>query len=586
VLTTKKRRLRIGAVGALVVTVAASYALVVSLDATAAETVVEAGGSLGANVIVFDPSMPSATIQSRADAIFKQQESNQFGTQRYTLAFQPGSYRDLNIQVGFYTSVIGLGKNPDDVRINGDVTVDAGWFQGNATQNFWRSVENMSLTPVSGANRWAVSQAAPFRRMDIHGDLNLAPNGYGWASGGYIADSRITGAEQPFSQQQWFTRNSSIGSHQNAVWNMVFSGVEGAPAQSFPKPAYTVLPKSPITREKPYLYRDGAGYAVWVPSLRKNSSGVSWPNTPGTSVPLSKFYVAHPGDTAATINAALAQGLNLLYTPGIYHVDQTIKVARADTVVLGTGYPTIVPDKGVTPMAVSDVDGVRVAGLLFEAGTVNSPDLLAIGADGASATHATNPISVQDVFFRIGGTGPGKAANSLVVNSNDTIMDHIWAWRGDHGAGVGWNTNTASTGLIVNGDDVIGYGLFVEHYQKYNVMWNGERGRTIFLQNEMPYDPPSQAAWRAGAKGYAAYKVANTVKTHEAWGLGSYCFFQANPSIHADRGFEVPAGGGVKLHDALTVSLGGVGTIDHVVNNVGGPAQGVATIAVNVVNFP
>jgi hypothetical protein len=199
-------------------------------------TTIPGGGSLGANVTVFDPSMSSATIQAQADTIFQQQETNQFGLQRNLLAFKPGTYNGLNIQVGFNTSVIGLGQNPQDVRINGDITVDAGWFAGNATQNFWRSVENISLYPVSGANRWAVSQAAPFRRMDIHGDLNLAPNRYGWASGGYIADSRISGSEGQYSQQQWFTRNSQIGSNTNAVWNQAFVGVQGAPASSFPNP--------------------------------------------------------------------------------------------------------------------------------------------------------------------------------------------------------------------------------------------------------------------------------------------------------------------------------------------------------------
>ena len=91
--------------------------------------------------------------------------------------------------------------------------------------------------------------------------------------------------------------------------------------------------------------------------------------------------------------------------------------------------------------------------------------------------------------------------------------------------------------------------------------------------------PPNQAAWRQGdVLGYAAYKVADSVETHEGWGLGSYCFFNVDPTIHATRGFEVPDGPGVKLHDVLTVSLGGVGVIDHVVNNTGAAAQGSATI--------
>ncbi|GGK95604.1 hypothetical protein GCM10012284_32210 [Mangrovihabitans endophyticus] len=551
---------------------------------------VPGGGSLGANVVVFDPGMSTSAIQSRADEIFRQQESNQFGTQRYVLAFKPGTYNGLNIQVGFYTSVVGLGQNPQDVRINGDITVDAGWFDGNATQNFWRSTENLSVYPVNGTDRWAVSQAAPFRRMDVHGNLNLAPNGYGWASGGYIADSRIAGSEGQYSQQQWFTRNSQIQSNTNAVWNQMFVGVPGAPAQSFPNPPYTTIGSAPVIREKPYLYQNGGNYAVFVPNLQTNASGVTWANgnTPGSSIPLSQFYVAKPGDSAATINQALAQGLNLIFQPGVYHVNQTINVTRANTVVMGLGYATIIPDNGVTPMQVADVDGVKVAGLLFDAGTTNSANLLVVGPNGSSANHASNPTTVQDVFFRIGGSIAGKATNSLLVNSNNTIIDHIWAWRADHGNGgtYGWNVNTAATGLTVNGQNVTAYGLFVEHYQKYEVVWNGNGGRTYFLQNEQPYDPPSNAAWRSDGTGYAAYKVADSVTSHEAWGLGSYCYFNVNPSVHSARGFEVPVNSGVKMHNLLTVSLGGNGVIDHVINNTGGPAQGTDTVPVYVVNFP
>ncbi len=547
------------------------------------------GGSLGPNVIVFDPSMSSASIQSKLDAVFSQQESNQFGTQRYALLFKPGTYSGFNAQIGFYTSIAGLGQNPDDVRINGDITVDAGWFNGNATQNFWRSAENLSVYPSAGFTRWAVAQAAPFRRMDVHGDLNLAPAGFGWASGGYIADSRITGTVQPYSQQQWLTRDSQVGGWLNGVWNMTFSGVVGAPAQSFPNPPYTTLAQSPVTREKPYLYVDAAGgYRVFVPSLRSNSQGTTWAGgqTPGSSIPLGQFYVVKPADSAAIINQALSQGLNLLFTPGIYHLNQTINVTRANTVVLGIGYPTLIPDNGVTAMTVSDVDGVKLGGLLFDAGTVTSPVLLQVGPAGSTAGHATNPTSIQDIFFRIGGAGPGSARTSLTVNSNNTLIDHIWAWRADHGSGVGWTTNTADTGLIVNGNNVTAYGLFVEHYQKYEVIWNGQGGRTIFLQNEMPYDPPNQAAWRTGANGYAAYKVADTVTSHEAWGLGSYCYFNVDPSIVADRGFEVPNTAGVRFHDLLTVSLGGNGTITHVINNTGGAATGTATVPSNVVSYP
>ena len=545
---------------------------------------VTGGGDLGPNVHVFDPSMGTAAVQSAVDSVFSAQETNQFGTRRDALLFKPGQY-NINVNVGFNTSVIGLGRNPDDVNIGG-LTVDAQWFGGNATQNFWRSAENFM---VPGSARWAVAQAAPMRRVDIRGDLNLAPTGFGFASGGYIADSRVVGAVQPFSQQQWFTRDSTIGSNQNAVWNNVFVGVQGAPAQSFPNPPYTTVATTPVIREKPYLFVDSAGmFNVLVPNLRTNSSGTTWLSapTPGTVVPLSQFYVAKPTDTAATINQALAQGLNLLFTPGVYTIDQTINVTRANTVVLGIGYATLVPVNGVVPMSVSDVDGVKISGLLFDAGTTNSPVLLQVGPTGSTASHAANPTTIQDVFFRIGGRIAGKATTSLLVNSNNAIIDHIWAWRADHGSGVGWTVNTADQGLIVNGQNVTAYGLFVEHYQKYEVTWNGNGGRTYFFQNEMPYDPPNQATWRTGANGYAAYKVADGVTSHEGWGLGSYCFFNVNPAIHADRGFEVPVNAGVRFHDLLTVSLGGTGTIDHVINNTGAAAQGTATVPVDIVSFP
>ncbi len=550
---------------------------------------VTGGGDLGPNVIVYDPSMSSTSIQASLDKVFATQEKNQFGTQRYALLFKPGSYSNLNAQLGFYTSIAGLGQNPDDVQLHGDITVDAGWNAGNATLNFWRSAQNLSIYPVSGTDRWAVAQAAPLRRMDVHGGMTLASPNCGWASGGYIADSRISGTVGPCSQQQWFTRDSQVGGWNGGVWNMVFSGVVGAPANSFPKPPYTVVARSPVTREAPYLYTDSAGgYRVFVPSLRTNSSGVTWAggNTPGTSAPLSQYYVAHPGDSAATINNALAHGLNLLFTPGIHHVNQTISVTRPDTVVLGLGFPTLVADNGVTAMSVADVDGVKLSGLLFDAGTTRSAALLQIGPAGAGASHAADPISVQDVFLRIGGAGAAAVTNAMVVNSSNTIIDHIWAWRADHGSGAGWTTNPADTGLVVNGADVTAYGLFVEHFQKYNVVWNGNGGRTIFFQNELPYDPPSAAAWsHDGITGYAAYKVASTVTSHEAWGLGSYCVFTADPSIAAYHSFEVPVNANVKFHDVLTVSLG-KGSISHVINDTGDAALPSAVTPHNVISYP
>jgi hypothetical protein len=542
----------------------------------------------GPNVSIFDPSMSSATIQSRLNTVFNQQQTNQFGAQRYALLFKPGTY-NVDANVGFYTQVAGLGLTPDAVTINGAVHAEADWFQGNATQNFWRSAENLSVNPATGADRWAVSQAAPYRRMHVRGDLQLDDGG--WSSGGFIADSKIDGQVRSGSQQQWLSRNTQWGSWNGSNWNMVFVGDVNAPGNSFPSPPYTTVSQTPTVREKPSLYVDGAGnYNVFVPALRSNSQGTTWLNgTPaGTSLPISQFYIVKSGDTATTINAALAAGKNLLVTPGVYHLNDTIRVARADTVVLGLGLASFVPDNGVTALSVADVNGVKIAGLLIDAGTVSSSVLMEVGPTGSAADHSADPTSLHDVFFRIGGATVGKAAVSLRINSNNVIGDHMWLWRADHGNGgtVGWTTNTAANGLVVNGNNVTMYGLFVEHYQQYQTIWNGNGGRTYFYQNEIPYDVPNQASWMNGStQGYAAYKVGASVTSHEAWGLGSYCFFSTNPSVVLAHSFEVPSTSGVRFHDMVTVSLGGTGTISHIINNTGGPSNASTTVA-NLVSFP
>ncbi|WBQ02139.1 discoidin domain-containing protein [Kribbella sp. CA-293567] len=556
---------------------------------------------LGPNVDVFTPATPQAQMQARLDQVAAVQHTNQFGTERNALLFKPGTYT-ADVNLGFNTQVAGLGLSPDDVNINGHVRVEADWLQQgdnpdnkqNATQNFWRSAENLAVTPPNGQiERWAVAQAAPYRRMHLKGapEIQLWSGGDGWASGGLFADTKIDGRVVSGSQQQWLSRNSEFGSWAGSVWNMVFVGTKGAPANNFPNPSHTVVGSTPQIREKPFLYVDGAGsYNVFVPALRQNTSGTSWSNGPaaGSSISLSQFLVAKPSTPVATINAALDQGKHLLFTPGIYHLNDTIKVTRPNTVVLGIGMATLTPDTGKSVIQVADVDGVKLAGLLIDAGPVNSPVLVEVGPAGSAANHAANPTSLHDVFVRVGGgVHLGRATVSLQVNSNNVIGDHLWLWRADHGDQVAWNLNTADTGLVVNGTDVTMYGLFVEHYQKYQTIWNGNGGRTYFYQNEMPYDVPDQASWSSGGgtRGWAAYKVANSVTSHEAWGVGAYSFFQTNPSIVADRGFEVPDTPGVRFHSLVSVSLGGVGTIANVINNTGGAAN-TATQQRYVVNYP
>jgi hypothetical protein len=534
----------------------------------------------GPNVTIFDPATPVAKIQSTLDSIFASQETSEFGAARYALFFKPGEYH-VDARIGFYTQVSGLGLSPDDVVINGGIRADARWRKGNATVNFWRDVENMSIVPAGGFERWAVSQAAPMRRMHIRGDLVLDDGG--WSSGGFLADSKVDGQVRSGSQQQWLTRNSALGNWKGSNWNMVFVGTRGAPTNSFPDPPYTTIDAAPVIREKPFLFVDGRGaWKVFVPAVRSSAEGTTWISGKprGVAHPLSEFLIVKPGTSADTMNAALAHNKSLIITPGVFHLDSPLHITRANTLVLGLGLATLIPDGGVSAIDVDDVDGVTLAGLLIEAGPTNSPVLVRIGPPGSSARHSSNPTVLSDLFVRVGGAGVGKATRSVEINSHDVIGDHLWLWRADHGSGVGWTSNTAANGLVVNGNDVTMYGLFVEHYQQYQVQWNGNGGRTYMFQNEMPYDVPDQAEWMSGTtQGFAAYRVDAAVTSHEAWGLGSYCFFNRNPTVVSDHAFEAPVVPGVKFRDMVTVSLGGgKGTIAHVINQTGSAAKAGATV--------
>jgi len=576
----------------------------------------------GPNVYIFTPSMPQSQIQATVNSIANQQISNQFGTQRYALLFEPGTYgsaaNPLIFKVGYYTEVAGLGTSPGAVTINGSVDVYNQCFAANnciALDNFWRSLSNLTINvtgdggvPGNGcyANTefWAVSQAAPMRRVHVNGLTSLMDYCTGspdYASGGFIADSAFTGSRViNGSQQQFLVRNTSLDGWSNGVWNQVFSGDPGAPPQSFASnsglpggpPPYTTLATSPVTQEEPFLQADSSGaYSVFVPALQHNSSGPSWAGggTAGTSVPMSKFFIATPSTPILAIDAALAQGQNLLLTPGVYDLKAPILVSRPNTIVLGLGFPTLVPQNGTAAMQVLFGQGVKLSGMIFDAGPKTSPVLLQVGNPLTGALSSpSDPALVQDVFFRIGGATAGSATDSLVVDSSNVILDDIWAWRADHGAGVGWTSNTASTGLVVNGNNVTAYGLAVEHYQKNEVIWNGQNGEDIFFQNEMPYDPPSQAAWMSSptTDGYPAFLIPARVKTFTGYGMGSYCFFELGLPIHSATAFSVPDTPGVQLNDVLTRFLSGSGGIDHVVNGTGAAVNAASPGPSDVVRYP
>jgi hypothetical protein len=567
----------------------------------------------GPNVTIYSPDTPVADIRADLDALHAQQVDAEMSTERQAVYFLPGEYGSaadpLQVKVGYYTEIAGLGASPEDVTVHGAVEVynrclaDGGTGNCLALVNFWRTISNLSID-IQAADRgcrtgtdfWAVSQAVSMRRLDVAGGnlslMDYCTAGPQYASGGFIADSRLPNVING-SQQQWLIRNSEVASWSNAVWNQVFSGVVGAPDDAgFPAPPYTTLDTTPVSREKPYLYVDDDGrYNVRVPAAQHESSGVTWADgeTAGRSIPVTDFYIATPADSVKDINNALARGQHLILTPGVYDIAQTIKVKRANTVVLGLGHATLTAVGGAVPLEVKDADGIVVAGVTIDAGTELSPVLLRVGAaDSDKVLDPANPITLSDVYFRVGGPHIGKTTTALEVNADDVLIDHTWVWRGDHGVegftnGVNgdtdrWQTNTGTVGVIVNGDDVAATGLFVEHFQTYNTVWNGENGRVVLYQNELPYDPPTQADWTQpnGTLGYPGYKVADDVTTHRLDGAGVYVFNQNNPSILTANGFEVPEAPGVQLHHVMTVNLS-AGTVQHVVNGVGGQADNTNT---------
>ena len=610
----------VGAIGSAVPAAASAAASAAGQD----------GPNFGSNVIVFNPSMSQTSIQATLDQIAGQQVGNQFGSQRYAIFFEPGTYGSasdpLIFQVGFYTQVAGLGALPGDVTINGSVDVYNQCSAGScvALDNFWRSLSNLTIN-VSGAapcgpptDFWAVSQAAPMRRVDINGQVSLMDycTGPSFASGGFIADSTFSGSTViNRSQQQFFTRNSNLDGWSNGVWNQVFLGDNGAPPTDFgnqpPPPAtqhneYTTLPSTPVSQEEPFLYTDANGaYNVFVPAARHDSVGPSYSSgtEAGTSIPIRRFFVANPDTPVWEINAALAFGQNLILTPGVYQLDAPIEVTRPGTVVMGLGFATLVPQNGNVAMETANVPGIKLSGMIFDAGPNNSPALLVVGAHRGGfgpgrfahedwSGETSEPTLVQDVFFRIGGaeTGPTHATTSLIVNTDHTILDDVWAWRADHGNDVGWTTNTADTGVIVNGDDVDAYGLFVEHYQKFEVIWNGRSGEDVFLQNEMPYDPPSQSAWMSSptTDGYAAFLVTPRAKGFQGYGMGSYSFFNQGVPIFATQAFQSPTSG-VHFTDLLTIFLNASasGGINSVINGVGGSSTAAnPDTPVTVLSYP
>lgn len=326
-----------------------------------------------------------------------------------------------------------------------------------------------------------------------------------------------------------------------------------------------------MVAEKPYIVLgDDGKYILMRPKVEFNKVGITknWENS--DEIDFSNVYVASDKDTSAIINAKLAEGLHILFQPGNYKLEDSIKVNNANTVLMGIGLATLISESGKPCIEVASVEGVRIAHFLLQAGTTNSPTLLDVGTQG-HAGSSTNPVVLSDIYARVGGTNKtGNMMTDSMVNidSGNVVLDNAWLWRADHQVGGGlvkYSRNPVKNGLVVNGDNVTTYGLAAEHTLEDLTLWNGNYGKSYFYQSEFPYDV-TQANY--GDKGYAGYKVASNVTHHTAWGTGVYSFFRDN-DVTVASAIVAPKATNVVFNHALAVFLNGKGSITHIVNDQG-----------------
>ncbi|MBW1657830.1 hypothetical protein [Flavobacterium quisquiliarum] len=499
------------------------------------------------------------------------------------------SVESNSIELGFYSHIGGLGKVPSAVKLGSIFTRPHLSGGANATCTFWRSIENLT---VMRDFAWTVSQSTSARRMLLESTskyISDIGNTNFWGSGGFIADTHYASSRPNWGgQQQWYTRNAVFPSGSDVMggsYNMVWQGCVNPPqADDVNSPIST----TPIIREKPFLFLDDDGeYKIFVPAWQKDRVGVSWSSTDMGEGEiqdlLTNWYVTKAGDTDVEINVALKAGKNIFFTPGHYSLNAPIQVNRKDAMLLGAGIAsvTLEPTEKNTWGCIyaDDKDGIIIAGLLMD--SFNSTTYqIRIGNEVVKADHSADPILLSDITCRVGGVQSKniQIQVSMQINSNNVVGDHFWLWRADHGSQKGgdlrWTRDRCKNGLIVTGNDVTLYGLFTEHYQEYEVLWLGERGRTFFFQNEPPYDAPNQASWSSQdgrVEGYAAFKVANRVKEHHSIGMGSYAVFTGTDGkVNKKNGFEAPNSLNVKLEKMCITRFAGPGNIQNVVNSTGG----------------
>ena len=448
------------------------------------------------SVRVFAPEDPEpgarAELLAALGAELNDRARGHFSRERLALLFRPGVYRDFDVPIGYYTQILGLGKRAGDVVFTdgarGPYCAAADKRPGGAgsLDTFWRAAENFRTEAPAGM-LWAVSQAAPLRRVHVRGDLILHDEGR-YASGGFLANVRVDGALDFGSQQQWCARNARVGSGgaRGGAWSLVFVDSDGAlpaaraSARAAPNakfggegPLVTRVSGVGARRalaEKPFVVVDApnaATFSLVVPKpydteeRAARGDGDRLDDAPAADelVPFERVFGARSDADAdgATIQAKLDAGLHVVLAPGVYELNHTLTLRFEGQVLLGLGLASLVAPRDGAPAvrvtgAALAAGGARVAGVMLQAAVLDDAAayarscLLEVGvASERNAGRADNPVVLSDVFCRVGGGAPagdaraahenGAAARALVVvRGAHVVGDNLWLWRADHTA--------------------------------------------------------------------------------------------------------------------------------------------------------
>jgi len=570
------------------------------------------------SVVVFGPEDEDVTnVIDQMTQDLNSVAEGHFSNRRLAILFKPGEYWGVSVKVGYYTQVLGLGLHAHDVVFKN--TAKGIWCPAmgdkpspGSLDAFWRSAENFK-TEASDGMMWAVSQAAPIRRVHVTGNLELYDPG-AWASGGYVANVHVDGETHMGIQQQWMSRNSDLGSPDFNVmggsWNTVFVGCTGAPPAKYPvgdDPSVGVInePATPVIAEKPFITIDNVGkYFLQIPAVKRRSVGYDANLSPleagAQSVPFSNVFVANDFQHGWgwAIQEKLDAGFHVVLSPGVFELHTTLTLKHAGQVLLGIGMATLHPPVtgGPCVRVAANTPNVRVAGLMLGALRVerNEGEVTALLEWGSEGTvdegDAARPGIMSDIFARVGGPNIDRevGVDKMVrVHSGHVVGDNLWLWRADHAlldpneppqtvddpkkSEYHLTVNReypSEAGLEVIGNDVTMYGLFVEHTLGHMTQWRGEGGRVFFYQSEFPYDVTQQDF---GEAGFAGYMVADNVKSHQAYGIGVYTYFRDH-DVQVDSAIRAPETDGVRFHNAFTRFLNGQGGVWHVLNGQGGSA--------------